>query len=192
MSGIERSRDLRSDLGRLRRCRRGAVALEYALILPVFIGLSFGVMDVTLVLFDYHQLAEATRRGARQAVIEPPIPSLATLANGPITCTGSTPPASTGVTCTASLAAPAGFANILAAMRSTVPDLAGTQVRVAYADSGLTGGEATPGLRTPLVTVSVTGVTHAYTFLQAVPGVGASFRFPAFTTSLLAPSGSYP
>lgn len=48
-------------------CRRGVAALEFAMILPVLLVMTLGALEGGLLLFDYHRLSEATRRGLREA-----------------------------------------------------------------------------------------------------------------------------
>lgn len=48
---------------------RGAVAVEFALIAAIFFTLLFGVMEMSRVLFYMNTAAEATRLGARVAVV---------------------------------------------------------------------------------------------------------------------------
>lgn len=54
---------------RLHRCRRGATMLEAAVIMVVFFLLVFGMFDLGLGVFRYHQVSEAARQGARLVVV---------------------------------------------------------------------------------------------------------------------------
>lgn len=58
-----------SALKRGRKRRRGAAMLEAAIILPVFILLVFGMIDLGLGVFHYNLLSEAARHGVRQAIV---------------------------------------------------------------------------------------------------------------------------
>lgn len=51
------------------RAQRGATAVEFALIAIPFFGLLFGAIEVARVLWVWNAAAEATRLGARMAVV---------------------------------------------------------------------------------------------------------------------------
>src|SRR5918912_3790228 len=66
----------------------GSALVEFGLILPVLRLGSFVAIEFTITMFDYHQLGEAARRGARAAIINPPVAKLETLQTaGTIVCT---------------------------------------------------------------------------------------------------------
>lgn len=52
-----------------RRHERGVAAVEFALLAPMFFMLLIGIMEVGRVLFYWNTAAEATRLGARVAVV---------------------------------------------------------------------------------------------------------------------------
>lgn len=52
-----------------RRKQRGAAAVEFALIASLLFMLLFGIMEMSRVLFYWNTAAEATRLGARLAVV---------------------------------------------------------------------------------------------------------------------------
>src|SRR6185503_21185821 len=82
ISGI-RARALR----RLAGDSDGGALVEFGLILPVLLLVTFGAIEFTITMFDYHRLGEAARRGARQAIMSAPVAKLETLqAAGTITC----------------------------------------------------------------------------------------------------------
>lgn len=49
--------------------RRGAVTVEVAIILMVFLTLIFGMLDLAIAVFRHHVISEAVRMGARQAAV---------------------------------------------------------------------------------------------------------------------------
>jgi Flp pilus assembly protein TadG len=49
--------------------RRGAAMTEAAIILPVFLTLALGTIDLGLAVFENHCVAEASRQGARVASV---------------------------------------------------------------------------------------------------------------------------
>jgi len=175
-------------LGRLWRDRRGIEAIEFAMIGPVLIFATIGTLELGLAIFDYHRAGEATRRGARMAVLEQPIASLDNLKNAKVACKGS----AASVSCTGgSVESAASFTAIVDAMREMMPTLVRANVEVAYAPSTVISDD-TAGLVTPLVTVSIAGYEHPFALLGVVPGVGDTITFPPFSTTLLAPSQTVP
>ncbi len=52
-----------------RRDRRGTTIVEMAIVMTVFLTLVLGMLDLGIAVFRYHLLAEASRQGARQAVV---------------------------------------------------------------------------------------------------------------------------
>ena len=168
------------------RERRGATAVEFAFLLPILLMLTLGILELSLVLFDYHRLGEAARRGARTAVVDDPVPSLANLTGGTITCQGG----GGGVTCVGgAVASVTSFNNIVAAMQGVMPAIGAQNARVIYNDSGVTSAD-TPGIVTPTVTVQVIDFGHSYLFLDYVPGVPSTFIFPPFSSSQMGSSVS--
>jgi len=55
----------------LRKSQRGAAAVEFALVAIVFFMLLIGIVEMGRVLFTWNAAAEATRYGARVAVVCP-------------------------------------------------------------------------------------------------------------------------
>jgi Flp pilus assembly protein TadG len=54
---------------RKRPIRRGAALAEAAIVLPAFLFLALGTIDLGLAVFKNHQVAEASRQGARIASV---------------------------------------------------------------------------------------------------------------------------
>ena len=52
-----------------KRSRRGATVLEMAIILPLFLTLALGMLDLGIAVFRYHIITEAARQGTRQAIV---------------------------------------------------------------------------------------------------------------------------
>ncbi|MGY2491440.1 TadE/TadG family type IV pilus assembly protein [Cupriavidus sp. CP313] len=53
----------------MNRRQRGATAVEFAIAAVLFFGLLLGILEFGRVLFTWNAVAEATRWGARQAVV---------------------------------------------------------------------------------------------------------------------------
>jgi len=164
-----------------RRCRRGSAATEFALILPALLLLTLGALEGGLIMFDFHKVSEATRRGLRAALIEDAIIDLGDLDTTPITCTGSG-----SVSCSGGSVDNSGsFDTIVAAMQEVSPRIDGDNVIVTYSDSGLDIGGT--GLTvTPLVTVEVTGLSYEFVAMTYIPGLPDELNLPSFDTTRLA------
>lgn len=163
-----------------RQCRRGTAATEFAMVLPALLLLTIGSLEVGLIMFDYHRVSEATRRGLRTALIEDSIIDLADLDTTPITCSGPGSVSCSGGTVDSS----ASFDAVVSAMQEVAPRITAANVIVTYTDSGLdiTGTGETV---TPLVTVEVTGLVYDFVALNYVPGLSTIISMPSFETTRL-------
>ena len=54
---------------RMKQLRRGATLVEAAIVLPVFLLLVFGIIELGLAVARYNMLAEVARDGARMAIV---------------------------------------------------------------------------------------------------------------------------
>lgn len=173
-------------LSRLARCRSGAGAAEFALVLPLLLLFLFGIIDVGRVMWMWNRAEKATQMGARYAVATNMVPaglysySFSTQGGipqgdpipegsfGGATCTSAGCNCDTGKTCpplgTASVTA---FADIVQRMHYFLPDIQAANVVVQYGYSGLGyAGDPNGSDVAPLVTVSLTGLTfRPITFL---------------------------
>jgi Flp pilus assembly protein TadG len=152
---------------------RGAVAVEFALILPTLILMTIGALEIGFVVFEYHEAREATRRGARIALIEGPLTDISDL--------------SSEVTCNSASCDATAFGRIATAMQSVMPRIDADMITVSYRDSGV-NIDPDGVYQTPLVTVSVGGLRHEFMVLKLVPGLTAGFDYPDFATSRLSHS----
>lgn len=51
------------------RCQRGVSAVEFALVLPILLLLTFGIIEFSILLFDKAVITNASREGARLGVV---------------------------------------------------------------------------------------------------------------------------
>lgn len=167
---------------RWRDDRQGSAIVNFALILPLLMAFSFATLEFTLLMFDFHRASEATRRGARMAMVGDPIASLDTIADGGEIVCGSS---GGSLDCSGGAVVSSGtFDALVDGMRNVFPAIDAGDVEVAYSYSGI-GDIATPGGIKPLITVSLTGVRHDFVLLRAVPGGFTSIGLPSFSTSQL-------
>ncbi len=166
---------------RLHRDRSGVAAIEFALLIPVLIFILIGILEFISAALAYQKATEATRRGARIALINPIIPALSGVASGAtITCGGNS------ISCSgASTDNPATFTALLTSMQEIMPDLVGDNVLVTYVNFAVGGGGIT-GTVTPVITVSLINYDHPLLVISAFPGFPSVISFPNFSTSRLA------
>lgn len=162
--------------------REGAAMVEFAFLAPVLLVFSFGIIDLTLYLFDYHRAGEATRRGTRTATIAPAIIDIDDLNPGDkATCTSSGGAVNCGVYATPDSAS---FARVLTQMQFIQPYVAENNVVIDYQLSDV-GDPTTPGGTLPLITVSLINMPYDLTMLKAFPLMPTSFRMPTFSITFL-------
>ena len=186
---MSRSISARRPLGalarRAARDRSGAAAVEFALVAPVLFLLTLGIIEVGMILLEWHRIGEAARDGARVALIEDPIPRLANLAPGTsITCLGQN---DFSMTCSpGSASSSTAFATVLATMQGIAPNLNGANIVIEYTDTGITDSSDTSILSdmvTPALTLRVTNYQYQFFFLQSIPGMPSSITLPEFSTT---------
>lgn len=165
----------------------GAFIIEFGIAFPVLILLSFGLLEFSLVVFDYQRAAEATRQGVRSMIINPAVPNTATLLEGSvITCTSTA-----GVVgCTGgspSDDANTQFQRLLTEMQGIYPTLVEENLIVTYEGTDVGSPDESGGIL-PLVTLQLTGVSHNMIVghLIGIPHID----FPAFTTTVLGPGNA--
>ncbi|MDH3231073.1 MAG: pilus assembly protein [Alphaproteobacteria bacterium] len=173
---------------RFAREEDGAFLIEFGLTFPVLILLSFGLLEFSLVVFDYQRAAEATRRGVRLAIIQEPIPNttglnppdegvpattiVCTAPLGTVTCDGGSPSAN----------ADALWADLLTEMRQAYPTLTDANVAVTF-EGTMVGDPDDVGGVFPLVTVALVDVGHEMMVGQLI-GIDR-IPFPDFKATVL-------
>jgi hypothetical protein len=165
----------------------GAFIIEFGIAFPVLILLSFGLLEFSLVVFDYQRAAEATRQGTRFAIINTPIANTATVLegsviscisqDGAVQCDGGSP----------STTADTDFQALLDEMQGIYPTLTAENIVISYEGTDV-GEEDSSGGIFPMVTLELTNVRHNMIVGQLI---GVEYiEFPAFTTTVLGP-GNY-
>jgi Flp pilus assembly protein TadG len=180
----------------LLRDTRAASAAEFALVLPLFLVLLFGIIDAGMYMWTINRAEKAAQMGVRMAVVTnfvsssigadyvgqcstplgqgDPIP-----ANCFSTITCSKP--NNSVTCSAGTANSAAFDAVVARMRLFMPQITASNVQIIYSPSGLgyAGDPNGPDLA-PLVTVRLSGLT----FNPIITLTFANVGIPEVRTSL--------
>lgn len=196
---------------RLLHDTRGASAAEFALVLPLFLLLLFGTIDVGRYAWSLNQAEKATQTGARWAVATDMVASglySYSFATSSAIPQGTTVDATNfpGVTCqssggTASCTCAAGgscsfpltasntaFTNLTTRMAQIYPGLTANNIVVTYSWSGLgfSGDPNGPDVA-PLTTVSLRNVTFA-PFSSFI--FGNTITLPSFAYTLPMEDGS--
>jgi Flp pilus assembly protein TadG len=74
---------------------RGAVAAEFALLLPVLLTILFGIIEFGMIMYGREVVTNATREGARAGIVQGPPKrtegEITTIANNYLTATGINP-----------------------------------------------------------------------------------------------------
>ncbi len=173
-------------LRRFWRHARGQVAIEFAFLAPALVLFTMGTLEFGLILSDYQRAGEATRRAVRDLVINPPLAALDTLANdGTVVCTGS----GGGVSCTGGAvqgSASTTFTLLYDKMQDIFSDIEPQNVSITYSATAGIDKATNPGVVTPVVTLSLTGMRHEFLMLQIVPGLPDGFDLPSFASSRIA------
>lgn len=131
--------------------QQGAAAVEFALILPILLLVFFGMIELSLALYDKAILTNASREGARAGIVlsSPKLTDaqirtvVLNYTNGALISLGTT----TAPTVTVAQSTPASFPNAL-------------RVTVSYTYKGLGVGTLLGALGTPIVLTSSTSMVN--------------------------------
>ena len=156
---------------KLLRDTRGNALVEFAFLLPILLGISFGILEFSMLVFDFHLANEATRRIARQAAMIAPLVDEATLTNnGSATCTGAT--------CK-------NLDKLTAVAKSVFPKIGPENVAITYSRTDIGKDLPVDFVRKPLITVRITDLQHDFLLFNGLNGMPKSITFPPLTTSML-------
>jgi hypothetical protein len=165
----------------------GAALVEMAIGLVLFLLLVFGVLEFALAIFDWSKEVEATRAGARYAIVNDPAcdiygeGALPSCPGGDTIDPDNCPGASIEVTPAGCNADPDDAAcRIAAVMRNIMPRIADGNVRIVYGCSD--AGYRERPFVVPTVTVRTSGVEHNF-LLPGLLGIEATVTLPGFSTT---------
>ena len=152
-----------------RRNQRGAAMLEMAIVLPLFLALVFGILEFGVAVFNWSLVVEATRSGARYAIVNNE-ECVGVTGDEGMVCPGAEP-----VSCQVATDSP-----MLVEMRKVRPTLVEENVFVTYecSDAGF-DERPRPVLQ---VTVETRNIEYAF-ILPALLGIEATVSMPAFSTT---------
>lgn len=136
--------------------QKGMATVEFAIVAVAFFLIFLGSIEVARALFVWNTIGEATRRGARTAVVCPANHS--------------------GIAEVAVFERPLGGA--------VLNGLTTGHVNVAYLNAA--GGPAAGPIDTEFVSVSIAGYVHSFLLPSLIPGlpIRTAWELPPFTTTL--------
>ena len=162
----------------------GAFIVEFGIAFPVLILLSFGLLEFSLVVFDYQRAAEATRAGIRQTILYTPIANTGAIDEstvitcystlGTVQCDGGVP----------NDTADEHFQFLLDEMQGIYPTLTAENIVIIYQGTDVGDVDSTGGIF-PLVTLQLQGVKHDM-IVGHIIGI-ETIEFPSFTSTVLGP-----
>ena len=152
------------------RGERGTSVAEFAMVATLFFTLIFGIIEFGRMLYTHNALADATRRGARYAVLHPST-DVAAVKNEVVYGRNATLDTAGNVT------SPPLISGLTPAM-----------VNVSYEGEDLDGDPATPpssfGSNLGAATVKIEG----YSFYLSIPVIARPILMPDYATTLSAES----
>ena len=150
-----------------RKREQGATMVEMALTLPLFLLLIFAIIEFALVIFTWTRAVDATRAGARYAIVNDPVTDVSSLDCSAVT--------NVSVTCDS-----ANCTGLMNQMNALYQDLQAANVTVRYGCSS-TGFSGNPRAVRG-VTVSIVGQEYALV-LPGVIGLDPTLTLPPFTST---------
>jgi hypothetical protein len=173
---------------RLVRETGGSSAAEFALVLPLLLLLLFGIIDVGRYMWNINRAEKAAHMGVRMAIVTDYVaPAVGAsfvgqcstpLGQGdpiPANCFSEIICSKTGAnpTCNGGAADTDAFNRILGHMRTFMPEIEGSDLRIIYSPSGLgyAGDPNGPDVA-PLVTVQLSDVDFRPTALLMLADIG--------------------
>jgi Flp pilus assembly protein TadG len=176
--------------------RGGATLVEAAIVFPMLLVLTFGLVEFGNLLWEYNTAEKATAAGARYLATRGPLAPQ--LTDGSHDCFGATPSTATagtscadpslasGATITCLGAGSSGCTQsvmdgMIASMQQIAPFVATANVQVVLRPSkeGFVGR----GAAVPLITVRLTGLTYAFVTLGSLLGLDP-ITLPGFDATI--------
>jgi Flp pilus assembly protein TadG len=155
-----------------RRKERGATMAEFAVIASVFFMIIFGIIEFGRLLYTHNALTDASRRGARYAVLH---------GEDKITCVKN-------VVVYGETRVDPSTCAVIGTPDPLINNLGIGNVVVTYEGADADNNPATPptafGMNLGTATVSI----QNYSFTLAIPFVGKTFTMGAYTTTLTSES----
>lgn len=153
-----------------KRRQQGAALIEMALVLPIFLLLVFGTLELGMAYFKWARTNEAARDAARYLIVNNALTDLAAL-----DCPDGDP--LPDVVCSSSTCS-----EVLNVIHRVAPFVAANQVSVRYGCSQTGNPALPPELVIPEVTVAITGVTYEFV-VPTLIGLNSPLGIPAARVS---------
>jgi Flp pilus assembly pilin Flp len=158
-----------------RKAESGSTMAEFAIVAGVFFMLIIGIIEFARLLYTHNALTDATRRGARYAVLHPKdaacVPNVVIYGEANINPDSCAP--NSGA-------------------RPLVNGLTDKNIKVTYEGADLDGDPSTPptgfGMNLGTATVTIGPPAEYYKFTLSVPFFRKELNMPAYTTTLTSES----
>lgn len=160
--------------------QRGAAMVEMAIVVSLFMLLFLSIFEFALAIYDWSRVVEATRAGARYAIVNNP------------ECPGGWDASVCATDSTATCVNNGGLASnspILLEMQrvmgesdATVKTVQAANVTITYACANVGFANRPADLQVSQVTVATHGIEHAF-IIPGMLGIDATMSIPAFTTT---------
>lgn len=160
---------MRSERSNRVRRTNGAAMVEMSITLAVFMTLLLAIFEFALLLSSWSRGTEATRAGARLAVVSNPLTDLAEL--------DASTDGSIQINC-----GEQDCGRIFANMAAVLPELERENVAVRYAYSDLGHPERPAELRILSISVSIEGLQHELV-VPGILGLPLTISMPGFETA---------
>ncbi len=175
-----------------RRSQSGAVLVEFAITVTLFLLLVLGIMEFVLLLFDMSRANEMTRQISRLAITADPVCDIwgsgcGGSGAGTLVCPGGAPvivalsDVNTSAPTTVGDPGPTGY-RMLQRAQLFLPTVQASQIEVSYSCSD--SGNPLRPRPIPLVTVQLQNYTRPFV-LGGFLGLSTGFNFPAFEVTRL-------
>ncbi len=173
---------------------KATAAIEAAFIFPVLGAVTFGMLEMILLIGEMHFANEASREAAREAIIMPLLTKMDTSGDYVVDCVGDAgTAASPTYTCSGQVAsdAPAltdddydDFTFIFNEAAGIKKDLDPSQLTITYRSNDVVIAQA--NVVTPSVTVTISPLVHNLVLLKVFPGAPPFITLPDASATRMA------
>ena len=171
-----------SQIKKFRKDNKASMIVEFAIIGPVMMLMTIGILEFILAFTSYIRLNEAMRSATREAFLQPTVADIDSLETTDAICQKLE---EEDLACGSyAVNDEDAFDAIVAKARATYPGLTENNIIVTYSPSGI-GTSSTSDGTVPLVSVEVTDYTYEFITGDFMPI--SSIEFPAFKTSRMRP-----
>ncbi len=180
-------------LKQFRKDNQGASLVEFTLLFPLLLALTFGIVETGYILYKQNTAQKATQLGGRYLSTRAPLVTgltdcgVATAADAGTDCVNVPGADSWSVSCSNGSGGncdAAIFADVLAEMQSVYPNLQASNLEVIFSGTGL--GYVGRGKPVPAITVRLNNLTYNYAVLDKIVGISSALNLDKAQSTLIA------